>query len=66
VKNSFLDTVRELSVSQAKASEFPGFPQIDDPKFADQYGIPSGMFDWLLESTVPGSGSVTPYSVLRP
>jgi RHS repeat-associated protein len=60
VSNEFLDALRELAVPQNLARDFPGFPQIDDPAFPDQYGIPSTMFEWLLESVVPGSPFIGP------
>ncbi len=67
VTNDFLANLRELAVPQSEARNFPGFPQIDDPAIQDmngnstQFGIPSTMFEWLLESIIPGSALITSY-----
>jgi len=56
----------KIAVPQSMGKEFKGFPQIDDPAFADQYGILLNMFEWLLESIMSGSGRVIPYSEVFP
>jgi RHS repeat-associated protein len=66
MNDGFLNDLRELAVKQGYARDFPGFPQIDDPKFADQYGIPYDMFEWLLESIIPGSAQVSSFFEVSP
>ena len=57
IKPEFLDSLRRLAVDQRVGRQFPGRPQLVDPTRApDQFGIPSNMFDELLENIIPGTG----------
>ena len=56
IKPEFLDKLRSTAVPQRAGRQFPNSPQLVDPRRApDQFGIPSSMFDELLENIVPGS-----------
>ena len=58
LKPEFVEKLRRLAVPQRAGRQFPGRPQLIDPTRApDQFGIPSNMFDELLENIIPGSGS---------
>jgi RHS repeat-associated protein len=57
IKPEFLDKLRRLAVDQRVGRQFPGRPQLVDPtRSPDQFGIPSSMFDELLENIIPGTG----------
>lgn len=57
IKPEFLDKLRKLAVDQRVGRQFPGRPQFVDPtRAADQFGIPSSMFDELLQNIIPGTG----------
>jgi hypothetical protein len=60
VSTEFFQAIRELTVSQRVGRMYPGFPQRSDPtKSGDSFavGIPgnSGLFQWLVDSVIPGS-----------
>lgn len=55
---SFIERLRQLAVPQADAKNFPGRPQIGDPAYPDQFGIPPSMFDELLGAVLPDSVAI--------
>jgi hypothetical protein len=56
VTPEFAARLRAAAVPQRVGRQFPGRPQLVDPTRApDQFGIPSSMFDDLLNNIVPGT-----------
>lgn len=58
LKPGFVEKLRATAVKQRIGAAFPGRPQLVDPKFPDQFGIPSNMFEELIQNVVPGSAKV--------
>ncbi|MBK8239516.1 MAG: RHS repeat-associated core domain-containing protein [Deltaproteobacteria bacterium] len=56
VSSEFATTLRTTSVPQRAGRSSPGAAQrVDETRGPDQFGIPSNMFQDLLDSVVPGS-----------
>jgi hypothetical protein len=56
VSSEFATTLRTTSVPQRAGRSAPGAAQrVDETRAPDQFGIPSNMFQDLLDSVVPGS-----------
>ncbi|MDA8021347.1 MAG: RHS repeat-associated core domain-containing protein, partial [Thermoanaerobaculia bacterium] len=56
----FVEKLRKMSVRQNQGRLNPTLPQrVDETVAPDQFGIPSNMFDELLDNVVPGSVRVT-------
>ena len=61
VTEDFIAAVQELAVPQRQGRMYPGRPQLSDlTKAGDSrvVGIPDTMFEWLLDSMIPGSAVV--------
>jgi len=60
VTEKFANQLRSSAVAQRVGRQFPGSPQrVDEARAADQFGIPSSLFDDLLKNIVPGSVKVS-------
>ena len=56
VTPEFAARLRTQAVPQRVGRQFPGRPQaVDATRAPDQFGIPSSMFDDLLNNIVPGT-----------
>ncbi len=56
---SYLDDLRESSVSEDLARQFPDRPfRVDINQGNDQFGLRSNLFSGLLEAIVPGGGRI--------
>ena len=55
VNASFVDLLRSTAVPQSAGGLFPDCPQVVDPQYPDQFGVPASLFDELLRNVVPGS-----------
>ncbi|WP_176225107.1 RHS repeat domain-containing protein [Methylomagnum ishizawai] len=60
VRQKFIDKLRASAVDQRVGRQSPGAPQrVDATRAADQYGIPSNMFEELLDNIISGTIKVT-------
>ncbi len=56
LRPEFVERMRAESVRQAAGKAHPNLPQrVDEHLAPDQFGVPEGWFDELLENVVPGS-----------
>jgi RHS repeat-associated protein len=60
VSNELVDVIRSEAKLQYRGvgREFPANPQLVDPKYPGQYGLPQEYFDLLIEFTIPGSAKL--------
>lgn len=59
VRNSFVNEIRQQSVPENMARQFPDRPiNVDTTKAPDQFGLRPNQFDNLNNAIIPGSGKV--------
>jgi hypothetical protein len=56
---SLLEEIKKNAVPQKQMENFPGRPQISDPRQSvSAYGLPKEYIDKLRDQAIPGSGKV--------